>query len=98
MFTRLIVATAVAAVSASSGFAQAPGGGPAATEVPGVAMPSSPDAAGATSLPGVSDPVTTNSTTGTANSEDHCQPPGTPNNTNPSAEVTTIPRAEGVCQ
>jgi hypothetical protein len=47
--------------------------------------------------PGVADPTTTNSTTGTVDQEDHCQAPGTANNTNPSAETVTIPRASPAC-
>lgn len=47
--------------------------------------------------PGVTDPTTTNSTTGTVDHEDHCQPPGTPSNTNPSAGTLTLPRSEPAC-
>jgi hypothetical protein len=47
--------------------------------------------------PGVADPTTTNSTTGTADQEDHCQPPGTAANSNPTAETVTIPRAGPAC-
>jgi len=47
--------------------------------------------------PGVVDPMTTNSTTGTVDQEDHCQPPGTPSNTNPSAGTMTLPRSEPAC-
>jgi hypothetical protein len=47
--------------------------------------------------PGVADPTTTNSTTGTADHEDHCQPPGTATNSNPTADAVTIPRAGPAC-
>ena len=51
-----------------------------------------------TPLPGVTDPTVTNSTTGTVDQEDRCQAPGTQPNTNPSAEIPTLPRAEPACR
>ena len=48
--------------------------------------------------PGVTDSMTTNSTTGTVDHEDHCQPPGTPDNTNPSADTLALPRPEQSCR
>src|SRR4051812_25607589 len=71
-----------------------------ATTLPGTVV--MPDAnAGhvpGTPPPGVTDPATTNSTTGTVDHEDHCQPPGTPTNTNPTADTVTIPRADPACK
>lgn len=48
--------------------------------------------------PGVTDPTTTNSTTGTVDQEDHCQPPGTSSNTNPTADTPASPRPEPACR
>jgi hypothetical protein len=48
--------------------------------------------------PGVSDPMATNSTTGTVDHEDHCQSPGTAANSNPTADVATVPSTDAVCQ
>ncbi len=53
--------------------------------------------------PGVSDPgsinsTTTNSTTGTADHEDHCQAPGGSANSNPTSDMVTVPRADPACQ
>ncbi|CDZ33836.1 hypothetical protein NOJ28_06265 [Neorhizobium galegae] len=72
--------------------------GPGATPtLPGTTTTTPGANSAATTLPGVADPTTTNSTTGTVDQEDHCQPPGTPSNTNPSAEAPTLPRPEQAC-
>jgi len=98
MLTRLIAFSAIALLAAPV-LAQTSGTG--ATTLPGTATTTTPDAnsgvSTGTTLPGVTDPTTTNSTTGTVDQEDHCQPPGTPSNTNPSAELPTLPRPEQAC-
>lgn len=96
MFTKLIALCAIALPLAA-------GPAPAQTSdrdtsLPGVTT-SDPDSNRTTITPppGVTDPTTTNSTTGTVDQEDHCQPPGTPSNTNPTAETPTVPRPEPSC-
>ncbi|MGK6315958.1 hypothetical protein [Neorhizobium sp. DT-125] len=97
MLTRLIALSAVALpLIAGPALSQTSGSD---TPLPGVTK--TPDAdSGKTTVtppPGVTDPMTTNSTTGTIDHEDHCQPPGTPSNTNPSAGTPTLPRPEPAC-
>jgi hypothetical protein len=98
MLTRLIAFSAISLLAAPA-LAQTAGGGNTTT-LPGTTT-IMPDAnsgiSTGTTLPGVTDPTTTNSTTGTVDQEDHCQPPGTPSNTNPSAEAPTLPRPEQAC-
>jgi len=88
MLTRFIAFSAIALLAAPV-LAQTSGTGATPDANSGVST--------GTTLPGVTDPTTTNSTTGTVNQEDHCQPPGTPSNTNPSAELPTLPRPEQAC-
>jgi hypothetical protein len=99
MLKRFIAFSALSLSLAAPILAQTSGPG-ATPALPGTTA-TTPDAnSGAstvTTLPGVTDPTTTNSTTGTVDHEDHCQPPGTPSNTNPSAEAPTLPRPEQAC-
>ncbi len=98
MLMRIIAFSAISLLSAPV-LAQT-SGTDATTTLPGATMTAPNANSGAspvTTLPGVADPTTTNSTTGTVDQEDHCQPPGTPNNTNPSAEASTLPRPEQAC-
>lgn len=98
MLTKLIAFSAISLFAAPV-LAQTSGTG-ATTTLPGITT-TTPDAnsgvSTGTTLPGVTDPTTTNSTTGTVDQEDHCQPPGTPSNTNPSAGMPTMPRPEQAC-
>ena len=77
------------------------------TTLPGVQATPDLNATPPGSLPpGVSDPTTTGSTpagssgstTGTANHSDHCQSPGTAADSNPTADIATVPRADAACR
>jgi hypothetical protein len=99
MLTKLIAFSALSLSLAAPVLAQTSGPG-ATTNLPGTTTTTpgvNSGTSSATTLPGVTDPTTTNSTTGTVDQEDHCQPPGTPSNTNPSADMPTIPRSEPGC-
>lgn len=88
---------AIALTFATPTLAQTQGTAPATT-LPGVAAPQTGVAApSAAPLPGVTDPMATNSTTGTVDREDRCQPPGASANSNPSANIPALPRAEPAC-
>jgi len=98
MMSRLAAAGAITLALASSAFAQT--AVEPTTTLPRTAPSSDTNAQSDSSTlpPGVEDPNATNSTTGTADHEDHCQPPGTPTNSNPTADSVTIPRADPACQ
>lgn len=98
MLTRFLASSIFAIIVTGSALAQtvAP-----STSTPGVVVTAPNANAGTSSVtppPGVADPMTTNSTTGTVDQEDRCQAPGTQSNTNPSAEALTLPRSEPACR
>jgi len=98
MLTRLFSSSIL--VLAMAGGAVAQTNAPS-TSTPGVTVVAPNANAGTTAVtppPGVADPITTNSTTGTVDQEDHCQAPGTQANSNPSAEVPSMPRPEQACR
>ncbi|WP_117192630.1 hypothetical protein [Rhizobium terrae] len=98
MFMRFAVFSLITLAFTGAVSAQTSEGDPAT--LPGAA-PTAPGAgptrSNAPLPPGVTDPMATNSTTGTVDQEDHCQPPGTAANSNPSAEAPTLPRPEPAC-
>ena len=107
MFAKSLTACAIVLSLAGPSLAQTSSGG--VTAAPGAAGPATvaPAPNGGfgssttTTLPGVTDPTTTNSTknntTGTVDQEDHCQAPGTSENSNPTANVPVMPRPEPAC-
>ncbi|MEN3145836.1 hypothetical protein ABCW43_00830 [Neorhizobium sp. IRAMC:178] len=99
MLKRLIAFSALSLSLAAPVLAQTSGAGATPTLPRTTTTPPQANAGTltVTTLPGVADPTTTNSTTGTVDQEDHCQPPGTPSNTNPSAESPALPRPEQAC-
>jgi len=99
MLTRLATIVAITLAFAEPAFSQVPATDATIPQSGTAAAPAG--TAGTlpvTPLPGVTDPTTTNSTTGTVDHEDHCQPPGTPGNTNPSADALALPRPEQACR
>ncbi|MBW6424632.1 hypothetical protein KX729_24580 [Rhizobium sp. XQZ8] len=100
MLMKLLSSSFVALAIAGSAAAQTAPAAPSSPP-PGVTV-ITPDANSGTStvtpLPGVVDPTTTNSTTGTVDQEDGCLAPGTQANTNPSAETLAMPRPEPACR
>ncbi|WP_037082152.1 hypothetical protein [Neorhizobium vignae] len=96
MLKRLIAFSALSLSLAAPVLAQT-SGPPALPRTATTTPDANSGASTVTTLPGVTDPTTTNSTTGTVDQEDHCQPPGTPSNTNPSAQTPTLPRPEQAC-
>ena len=95
MLSKLIAIVGIIAATAAPVLAQAPTIVAPGTEAQ---MPASDPAGSAvTPPPGVSDPLATNSTTGTVDHEDHCQPPGTTANSNPSADNLSLPRPDAAC-
>ncbi len=96
MLRKLFSVLGVVLATTTPGLAQTAPTGAAGT-TPATAMQAPAVEGTVTPPPGVSDPMATNSTTGTVDHEDQCQPPGTPTNTNPSADMVTIPRANPAC-
>lgn len=100
MFSKLTAFVGLLVVASGPAFSQVSTGAGSVTPLPGTTTQAPAGISPGTNVtppPGVSDPMATNSTTGTVDHEDHCQPPGTPTNTNPSAETLTVPRAAPAC-